>query len=61
MREHLDVKKQGSYAVGESLDAKSMDELEKNIHMLEQEIKRIEQEIEKKRASKNLAHNAFKS
>lgn len=61
MRDDLEVKEKMSYEVGESLDTKSVDELEENIHMLGQEITRIEQEIEKKRASKNLAQDVFKT
>ncbi len=61
MGDDLEPKMKVSYEVGESLDTKSVDELEENILMLGHEITRIEQEIEKKRASKNLAQDVFKT
>ncbi len=61
MGDDLEPTTKVSYEVGESLDAKSVDELEENIHLLGQEITRIKQEIEKKRASKNLAQDVFKT
>ncbi len=61
MGDDLEPTTKVSYEVGESLDTKSVGELEENILMLGQEIIRIEQEIEKKRASKNLAQDVFKT
>ena len=61
MRDDEEIKKQSAYVLGESLDAKSVDELEENIQMLLEEIKRVEAEILKKTLSKNLAQDVFKT
>jgi uncharacterized small protein (DUF1192 family) len=57
----LPPKKPGSAAIGESLEALSVAELEKRIKDLEAEIERVRLELERKRKHEAAARSLFKS